>query len=102
MSAASPRRRFSNHPRITNAPPINSRVTAFKVEGLSIDIPVMMSRKEKIVANFTGGVAMLLKKNKVTSMHGRGTLLKSDQENRASALWQIEVKNGDTVRNHRG
>ncbi len=57
----------------------------------------MMSRKEKIVANFTGGVAMLLKKNKVTSMHGRGTLLKRDQENRASALWQIEVKNGDSV-----
>lgn len=68
-----------------------------QVEGLSIDIPVMMSRKEKIVANFTGGVAMLLKKNKVTSMHGRGTLLKRDQENRASALWQIEVTNGDSV-----
>ena len=32
------------------------------VEGVSIDIPMMMSRKEKIVANFTGGVGMLLKK----------------------------------------
>jgi dihydrolipoamide dehydrogenase len=72
-------------------------IHGIQVEALSIDIPVMMSRKEKIVANFTGGVAMLLKKNKVASMHGRGTLLKRDQENRASALWQIEVTNGDSV-----
>ena len=97
MSAASPRRPFWSHPRITNVPRINFE-SRHQVEGLSIDIPVMMSRKEKIVANFTGGVAMLLKKNKVTSMHGRGTLLKRDQENRANALWQIEVKNGDSVR----
>ncbi|PTR14841.1 MULTISPECIES: dihydrolipoyl dehydrogenase [unclassified Nitrosospira] len=67
------------------------------VEGLSIDIPVMMSRKEKIVANFTGGVAMLLKKNKVTSMHGQGTLLKRGEENGTDQPWQIEVKNGDTA-----
>ncbi len=66
------------------------------VEGLSIDIPVMMSRKAKIVANFTGGVGMLLKKNKVTSMHGRGKLLKRGQENSASPPWQIEVKNEDS------
>ena len=45
-----------------------------KVEGLSVDIPVMMSRKDKIVAAFTGGVAMLLKKNKVASMHGHAAL----------------------------
>jgi dihydrolipoamide dehydrogenase len=67
------------------------------VEGLSIDIPVMMSRKEKIVANFTGGVAMLLKKNKITSMHGHGTLLRHGQEDGTDRLWQIEVKNGDTL-----
>lgn len=67
-----------------------------KVEGLSMDVPVMISRKDKIVSNFTGGVAMLFRKNKVTSMHGRGTLLgnrKNDNGN--DATWQIEVKNGD-------
>ena len=68
-----------------------------KVEGLSVDIPMMMSRKDKIVAAFTGGVAMLLKKNKVTSMHGRGTLLKSSKYDDSNTLWQIEVKNGDKV-----
>lgn len=68
-----------------------------KVEGLSVDIPTMMSRKDKIVTSFTGGVAMLLKKNKVTSMHGRGTLLKRVKYDDSNTLWQIEVKNGDKV-----
>lgn len=66
-----------------------------KVEGLSMDVSTMMSRKDKIVAGFTGGVAMLLKKNKVTSIHGRGTLLKSVKYDGSNVLWQIEVKNGD-------
>ena len=68
-----------------------------RVEGLSVDIPMMMSRKDKIVTSFTGGVAMLLKKNKVTSMHGRGTLLKRVKYDDSNTLWQIEVKNGDKV-----
>ncbi|SCY50040.1 dihydrolipoyl dehydrogenase [Nitrosospira sp. Nsp13] len=68
-----------------------------KVEGLSVDVPTMMSRKDKIVAAFTGGVAMLLKKNKVTSMNGRGSLLKSSKYDDGNTLWQIEVKNGDKV-----
>lgn len=67
-----------------------------KVEGLSMDVPVMISRKDKIVSNFTGGVAMLFRKNKVTSMHGRGTLLGSRKNDSGNdATWQIEVKNGD-------
>ncbi|MDE2365480.1 MAG: dihydrolipoyl dehydrogenase [Betaproteobacteria bacterium] len=66
------------------------------VEGLSMNVPAMISRKDKIVSNFTGGVAMLFRKNKVTSMHGRATLLEgvkngSDSEN---IVWWIEVKDG--------
>ncbi len=68
-----------------------------KIEGLSVDVSIMMSRKDKIVAGFTGGVAMLLKKNKVTSMHGRGTFLKSGKYSDSNAFWQIEVRNGDKV-----
>jgi dihydrolipoamide dehydrogenase len=68
-----------------------------KMEGLSVDVPTMMSRKDKIVAAFTGGVAMLLKKNKVTSIHGRGSLLKSGKHDGSNTLWQIEVKNGDKI-----
>ncbi|MBA2658421.1 MAG: dihydrolipoyl dehydrogenase [Nitrosospira sp.] len=68
-----------------------------KIEGLSVDVSIMMSRKDKIVAGFTGGVAMLLKKNKVISMHGRGTLLKCGKYSDSNAFWQIEVRNGDKV-----
>jgi dihydrolipoamide dehydrogenase len=68
-----------------------------KVEGLSIDVAVMISRKDKIVSNFTGGVAMLFRKNKVTSMHGRGTLLgnSKDGDSGNAMTWRVEVKNGD-------
>lgn len=63
-----------------------------KLEGLSMDVPVMITRKNKIVKAFTGGIAMLFKKNKVTSLHGIGTLLKREKE---EGSWKIRVKNGD-------
>ncbi len=63
-----------------------------KLQDLSMDVPVMIARKDKIVATFTGGIAMLFRKNKITSMHGRGTLLKSGN---GAEVWQIEVKSGD-------
>lgn len=57
-------------------------------EGVSMDIPVMIARKDKIVTTFTMGIASLFKKNKVKSMHGRGTLLKREG---ATTTWQIKV-----------
>jgi len=63
-----------------------------KLQDLSMDVPVMIARKDKIVAAFTGGIAMLFRKNKITPMHGRGTLLKGGK---GAEAWQIEVKNGD-------
>jgi dihydrolipoamide dehydrogenase len=51
-----------------------------KLKDLSMDVPVMIARKDKIVSSFTGGIAMLFRKNKITAMHGRGTLLKSNNE----------------------
>ena len=62
------------------------------VEGLSVDVPVMVSRKEKIVEAFTRGIAMLFKKNKVTSIHGRGRLVK---EKNSEGIWRVNVQNGD-------
>ena len=62
------------------------------VEGLSVDVPVMISRKEKIVDAFTRGIAMLFKKNKVTSIHGRGRLVK---EKNSEGSWRVNVQNGD-------
>ena len=62
------------------------------VEGLSVDIPVMISRKEKIVEAFTRGIAMLFKKNKITSIHGRGRLVK---EKNSEGNWRVNIQSGD-------
>ena len=62
------------------------------VEGLSVDIPVMISRKQKIVAAFTSGIAMLFKKNKVTSIHGRGMLVK---DKNSGGNRRVTIQSGD-------
>ena len=61
-----------------------------KAEGISIDVPLMIARKDKIVTTFTSGIAALFRKNKVTSMHGKGTLLKREKNEQT---WQIEISN---------
>ena len=40
----------------------------------TIDVGVMVGRKDKIVSQFTGGITMLFKANKVTPFYGFGTL----------------------------
>jgi dihydrolipoamide dehydrogenase len=55
----------------------------FSVHGISatdpaIDVKTMVGRKDKIVKQFTGGIAMLFKANKVTSFFGKGKLLKGN------------------------
>ena len=45
------------------------------VKGVSVDLAKMLSRKEEIVGQLTGGIKMLLKKNKTAAIVGRGTLV---------------------------
>src|SRR5260221_3514440 len=52
---------------------------SFAVHGItannaSIDVGIMVGRKDKIVKQFTGGIAMLFKANKVTAFAGFATL----------------------------
>ena len=54
---------------------------------VSVDLPQMLARKDEIVANLTKGIAGLFKVNKVTSLHGRGKLLKDRQ---------VEVSNAES------
>jgi len=42
---------------------------------LSIDVPSMIARKDKIVKQMSGGIGGLFKSNKVTSLFGNGKLL---------------------------
>ncbi len=53
---------------------------AFAAHGISardaaIDVPTMVGRKDKIVKQFTGGIGMLFKQNKVSPFFGTGRLL---------------------------
>ena len=48
------------------------------VDGMSLDLATMMKRKDKIVDQLTGGVQMLLKRNKITVFNGRGRLASKD------------------------
>ncbi|WP_374567783.1 dihydrolipoyl dehydrogenase [Nitrosomonas sp.] len=69
---------------------IRHKVSAHGItaQQVTADIPVMIARKDKIVTTFTTGIASLFKKNKVKSMHGRGSLLTHDASNN---LWTIKV-----------
>jgi dihydrolipoamide dehydrogenase len=49
------------------------------VEGLNIDVPQMIARKDKIVQQLTGGIAQLFQANGVTWLQGRGQLLAGNQ-----------------------
>ena len=62
-----------------------------RVESVSLDLATMLARKDKIVDNFTAGIAVLFRKNKVASLHGRGRFA-GVAEN-----YRIEVRDGDKV-----
>ncbi len=46
-----------------------------QVQSVSLDLGVMLKRKDEIVRGLTGGVDMLFKKNKVTRYAGRGRIV---------------------------
>ncbi|MGQ0579404.1 MAG: dihydrolipoyl dehydrogenase [Betaproteobacteria bacterium] len=61
------------------------------VKDVAMDIATMLARKDKIVDTFTGGIGLLFRKNKVTSMHGRGRFVAG------GTAFQIEVSDGDAA-----
>ena len=63
------------------------------VKDVSIDVAKMMARKDKIVETFTGGIALLFRKNKVTSMPGRGRFAGTN----AAGAYLIEVTISDNT-----
>ncbi len=50
------------------------------VSSVSLDLPAMMKRKDLVVKKLTGGVAMLMKKNKVEVFTGTGSLNASQSD----------------------
>ena len=64
---------------------IEHGITATK---LTVDLAAMMQRKNTIVDTLTGGINMLLKRNKVTTFVGRGKLTGNKT---------VDVSTGDTI-----
>jgi dihydrolipoamide dehydrogenase len=54
-------------------------VHGIKIEGISMDVPAMIARKEVVVGNLTGGIAQLFKGHKITWLQGSGRLLAGKQ-----------------------
>lgn len=63
-----------------------------QVSDVQFDLAVMMQRKDKIVSQLTGGISMLLKRNKVTAYKGRGKLIGVDRVAVKSSDGTQEIK----------
>lgn len=46
-----------------------------KIDGVSVDLPTMLARKDQVVKQLTGGVGFLFKKNKIDSIIGLGRIV---------------------------
>jgi dihydrolipoamide dehydrogenase len=57
-----------------------------KVGKATIDVPVMKARKDGVVNQLTGGIKMLLKKNKVTFLPGHGSFVGKEGD-----YWKLKV-----------
>jgi dihydrolipoamide dehydrogenase len=57
-----------------------------KVGKASIDVPAMKARKDGVVNQLTGGIKMLLKKNKVTFLPGHGSFVGKEGD-----FWKLKV-----------
>src|ERR1700733_1875048 len=60
-----------------------------KIDGISVDLPTMLARKDQVVKQLTGGVGFLFKKNKIDSVIGTGKIASPDT---------VEVKSADGVK----
>src|SRR6187399_1489188 len=45
-----------------------------KIDNVSLDLPTMLARKDKVVKTLTGGVRGLMKLNKISTFQGMGTI----------------------------
>ena len=62
------------------------------VQGAAMDVKKMQARKDRIVAQLTGGIEMLFRKNKIAWLKGRGRFVAAAKEN--GERHRIEVADG--------
>ncbi|GGK95270.1 dihydrolipoyl dehydrogenase [Deinococcus radiotolerans] len=65
------------------------------VQGASVDVAQMLKRQSGVVDKLTGGVAFLFRKNKITSIHGLGRLVRQDGD-----AWIVDVAGTEVKAKH--
>jgi dihydrolipoamide dehydrogenase len=60
-----------------------------KIGDVALELDIMLARKDKIVDQFTGGIALLFKKNKVRSLHGHARFVSG------GATYALEIQDGE-------
>ncbi|MFT6430307.1 MAG: dihydrolipoamide dehydrogenase [Halopseudomonas sp.] len=73
------------------------KVHGIETKGLSIDIKMMLERKDKIVKQFTGGVTALFKANGVTNIEGHGKLLAGKKVEVTDADGKVTILEAENV-----
>jgi dihydrolipoamide dehydrogenase len=61
--------------------------------GVKLDVAKMLARKDKIVSDFTSGIASLFKKNKVSAVQGQASL-----QVREGEMWRVAVAGAEELR----
>lgn len=72
-------------------------VHGIKVGDVSLDVPAMIARKDKVVSQLSGGITQLFKANGVTSFIGTGRLLPGKQVEITDATGQVQVLEAQNV-----
>ncbi len=72
-------------------------VHGISVKDLSIDVPTMIARKDKIVKQLTSGVGQLFKANGVTGIEGAGRVLASKQVEVTLPDGKIETLDAENI-----
>lgn len=65
-----------------------------EVSGISLNLNLMMARKEDIVKRLTDGISGLFKKNKITSFSGQASLLPTEE---GSQCRKVAVSSGGNI-----
>ena len=72
-------------------------IHGISADGVGIDIPGMLDRKNKIISQLTGGIAGLFKANGVTSLYGTGKLLAGKKVEFASNDGEVIILEAENV-----
>lgn len=72
-------------------------IHGISADGVGIDIPGMLDRKNKIISQLTGGIAGLFKANGVTSLYGTGKLLACKKVEFASNEGEVIILEAENV-----